>query len=273
MSVHTLFADSGSTKTDWALCGQVVSTQGINPLLQDDDAIIHILNDELQPQLTSAVSGICFFGSGVILQQQPRMEKLLRQAFPHVANIEAHSDLLGAARALLGNTEGIACILGTGSNSCLYDGRDIVSNTPALGYVLGDEGGGARLAIRLLNALYKDPRYAPLRQVFEHEMCLTMASVIDHVYRQPLPNRWLASLSPFVHNHLDHPLLSQLVTTHFRSFLQRNVEPYGRRDLPVSAVGSLAAVYTEQWTEALAAEGFLKGNIMKSPIEAFVLVP
>lgn len=265
-----LFADSGSTKTDWALCGRVFHTQGINPLLQDDATIIHILTHELLPQLPSPVSAVIFYGSGVIPPQQPRMERMLHHAFPHAVTVEAHSDLLGAARALLGDSEGIACILGTGSNSCLYDGRTIVSNTPALGYVLGDEGGGARLGIRLLNALYKDPRFATLRHVFEHDMRLTMTDVIDHVYRQPLPNRWLASLSPFVCTHIDHPLVRQLVTDHFRSFLTCNVVPYGRRDLPVSAVGSLAAVYADQWSEALVAEGFRRGTVMKSPIEAFV---
>ena len=154
-----LIADSGSTKTDWAFMGQRISTQGINPFHQDEDTIRRILKEELLPQLTSDIihlKSILFYGSGVRPELEEKMQRLLREAFPQAEYIEAHGDLLGAAYALCGNQEGIACILGTGANSCLYDGQQIVKNTPPMGYILGDEGSGAVLGVRFLNALYKN---------------------------------------------------------------------------------------------------------------------
>ena len=134
MKHHLLIADSGSTKTDWAIDGQRIKTQGINPFHQDEATIRSILKDELLPQLgTAYVESIQFYGSGVRPELQTKMQQLLQEAFPQATHIEAQSDLLGAARALCGKKEGIACILGTGANSCLFDGQQIVMNTPALG--------------------------------------------------------------------------------------------------------------------------------------------
>ena len=151
MNSHTLIADSGSTKTDWLIGTERVSTQGINPIHQDDDTILAILNDELIPQLSKAtgrrISGnsitshllaIRFYGAGVRPEQEERIQRLLSQVFPNATSIEAKSDMLGAARALCGKQEGLACILGTGANSCLFDGEHIIQNTPPLGYILGD---------------------------------------------------------------------------------------------------------------------------------------
>jgi N-acetylglucosamine kinase-like BadF-type ATPase len=144
MEKHSvLIADSGSTKTDWAFMGKRVQTQGINPFHQDEDTIRRILKEELLPQLTSDIShltSILFYGSGVRPELEEKMQRLLQEAFPQAGHVEAHGDLLGAARALCGHQEGIACILGTGANSCLYDGERIVENTPPTGYILGDEG-------------------------------------------------------------------------------------------------------------------------------------
>ena len=143
-----LIADSGSTKTDWALQSASGSierfhTQGINPFHQDRSVIAEILRQELLPQLDlETISNVFFYGSGVRPEQEPVMISLLQEAFPYAKQIEAHSDLLGSARALCGHNYGIASILGTGANSCLYDGETIIQNTPALGYILGDEGSG-----------------------------------------------------------------------------------------------------------------------------------
>ena len=271
-----LIADSGSTKTDWVLAEgsdikERCQTQGINPFHQTEDEILSILRRELLPQCSKFhVQRIAFYGSGVRPELESMMERTLQTVFPQVAAIEAHGDLLGAARAVCGEKEGIACILGTGSNSCLYDGSKIVKNTPPLGYVLGDEGGGAVLGVRFLNALYKGFLPASLLQAFEQEMALTMGDVIARVYRQPLANRFLASLSPFVKSHLDVPEVRQLVVSHFREFFRRNVVQYGRRDLPVGFVGSIAFCYADLLREAARAEGFTVGCILKSPVEGLV---
>ena len=196
--------------------------------------------------------------------------RLLSEAFPEAKQIDAHSDLLGAAIALCGHSEGIACILGTGANSCLFDGQRIVKNTPPMGYVLGDEGSGAVLGIRFLNALYKDRLPHTILSDFEAYSGMSLAQVVDRVYRQPLANRWLASLSEFIHAHMDEPLIEALVVENFRDFLRYNVDPYGRRDLPVSALGSIAYYYQSQFLEALKSEGYTVGKILRGPLDGLV---
>ena len=176
---------------------------------------------------------------------EEKMQNILQDVFPHASHIEAHSDLLGAARALCGENEGIACILGTGANSCLFDGSQIVKNTPPMGYILGDEGSGAVLGIRFLNALYKNRLSDQIRLEFETSMGMSMAQVIERVYRQPMPNRWLASLSVFIHQHLDTPAVKAIVVQNFIDFIRHNIAPYQRTDLPISAVGSIAFFFKE----------------------------
>lgn len=279
-----LIADSGSTKTDWMLRGETATrqfhTQGINPIHQSDEQILDILRGELLPQLLSLnqLSAIEFYGSGVRPDQEARMEQLLREAFSSFnsivpltpLSIEAHSDLLGAARSLCGDSEGLACILGTGANSCLYDGEKIIANTPPLGYILGDEGSGAVLGKRFLNALYKGQLSNETKTDFEAEMQLSLSDVIDRVYRQPLPNRWLASLSPFIHSRLDDPAVEALVVDNFSDFIARNIEPYHRRDLPLQAVGSIAFYYRDQLSQAAVQAGYKVGTILRSPLDGLL---
>jgi N-acetylglucosamine kinase-like BadF-type ATPase len=271
MKHHLLIADSGSTKTDWAIDGQRIKTQCINPFHQDEATIRSILKDELLPQIGIAyVESIQFYGSGVRPELQTKMQQLLQEAFPQTTHIEAQSDLLGAARALCGKKEGIACILGTGANSCLFDGQQIVMNTPALGYILGDEGSGATLGKRFLNALYKGRLSQDLKTTFESELQLSMPQIIDRVYRQPQANRWLASLSEFISKHTCVPAVNELITNNFREFITHNIKPYQRRDLPISAVGSIAFYYQEQLKQAAQEEGYSVGLILRSPIDALV---
>ena len=264
-----LIADSGSTKTDWAVGPlKIHSTQGINPIHQSEDVILRVIRDELLPNINAnEVRSVFFYGSGVRPELEPVMENILRDVFPQAETVEAHSDMLGAARSVCGRNEGIASILGTGANSCLYDGNGIVANTPALGYILGDEGSGAVLGRRFLNALYKGALSKEMVSDFEAETGLTMAAVIDRVYRQPLANRFLASLSEFIHRHLDNEAVRQIVISNFVDFFQKNIVPYDRRDLPVSFVGSIAWHYQRVLREATAAEGFAVGTIVKSPLD------
>ena len=282
-----LIADSGSTKTDWALApspstvpsdsslftlhSSLFTTQGINPFHQDRAVITEILCQELLPQLNpSEVSCVCFYGSGVRPELEPVMMSLLQEAFPQAKDVEAHSDLLGAARALCGHNYGIASILGTGANSCLYDGEHIVQNTPALGYVLGDEGSGGVLGKHFLHELYKGVLSENIRADFEQEYGLTMADIIQRVYREPMPNRFLASLAPFIHRHLSDPAVNRMVIDNFRDFFRHNIRPYNNPELPVSFVGSIAWHFRDQLAEAADAEGFTLGAILKSPIEGLL---
>lgn len=282
-----LIADSGSTKTDWALApspsalssdstlltshSSLLTTQGINPFHQNRVLIADILRRELLPQLNpSEVSCVCFYGSGVRPEKEPVMIALLQEAFPQAKKVEAHSDLLGAARSLCGHNYGIASILGTGANSCLYDGEHIVQNTPALGYILGDEGSGGVLGKHFLHELYKGVLSEKIRSEFEREYGLTMVDVIQRVYREPMPNRFLASFAPFIHRHLSDAAVARLVIDNFRDFFRYNIRPYDHPELPVSFVGSVAWHFRDQLSEAAVAEGFRLGTILKSPIEGLL---
>ena len=175
----------------------------------------------------------------------------------------------GGARAF-GCDEGIACILGTGANSCVYDGNEITANVPPLGYILGDEGSGAVLGRMFINALFKCGLSAELRDEFLCETGLTLADIINKVYREPMANRFLASTSLFIHNHLDNNDLRTLVVDNFKAFFRRNVSLYGRRDLPVGAVGSIAFYYKTELLEAARSEGFEVVKVIKSPMDGLV---
>ena len=273
-----LIADSGSTKTDWiCLTGDDESTQievqtvGLNPFHVSDNEIRGVLAHDVLPQLgDSNVEAVYFYGSGVRSEVEGRVEGLLRESFPDAKTVQTHSDLLGACRALCGDEAGIACILGTGANSCVYDGKKIVHNTPALGYILGDEGSGAVLGKHLLHDLYTGVLPHNLRLTFEKEMGLGLSEIINKVYREPQANRFLASLSEFIHRHLDEEGIRQMVYNTFSDFINYHVSRYGRHDLPLSFVGSIAFYYQEQLQLIVQMLGYPMGTILKSPLQGLV---
>jgi N-acetylglucosamine kinase-like BadF-type ATPase len=292
-----LIADSGSTKTDRTLLlssseentNKVIATfktQGITPIHQTAADIRQILGQELMSQLstfprahlvsmgvldTSLVqhASVCFYGSGCTPAHVPMMKQVLNEVLSP-KDFEVHSDLMAAARALCGHDAGIACILGTGANSCLYDGEQIVQNTPALGYILGDEGSGSVLGRLFLNAIFKNPKMANLRDKFLEETKQTQADIIKKVYNEPMANRYLASTSTFIIEHPDNPTLHQLVIDNFRQFFRSNIDPYNRKDLPVHFVGSMAFHYRSQLEEAAKLEGYTIGQTLQSPMEGLI---
>lgn len=273
-----LIADSGSTKTDW-VCLQPggdtpqieVHTVGLNPFHVSDNEIRSVFQHELLPQLGGAqIDAVYFYGSGVRSEVEGRMAGLLREVFPSAQAVEAHSDLLGACRALCGRHQGIACILGTGANSCVYDGTTIVHNTPALGYILGDEGSGAVLGKHLLHDIYTGVLPQNIRIVFERESGMQLSEIINKVYREPQANRFLASLSEFIHRHLDDEGVRQLVYNTFNDFATFHLSRYGRKDLPVSFVGSIAWYYKDQLSLILQMLGYQVGTIMQSPLQGLI---
>lgn len=292
-----LIADSGSTKTDWTLLFtpntlvsyEVVATfktQGITPIHQTPADIRLILGNELLSQLSvfpraklvdsKALENnfmqhidIFFYGSGCTPVHVPIVKQVLSEVLSP-KSVEVYSDLMAAARALCGHEAGIACILGTGANSCLYDGEQIQQNTPALGFILGDEGSGSVLGRMFLNGIFKNPKLADLRDKYLEETHQTQADIIKKVYNEPMANRFLATTSPFIIEHLDNPTLRQLVIDNFRQFFRSNIEPYGRKDLPVHFVGSMAFHYRSQLEEAARLEGYTIGQTMQSPMEGLI---
>ena len=277
-----LIADSGSTKTDWCLCnkGSVIlniQTQGINPYHQTEEAIEEVLREELLPQLTResrltahSSTSIVFYGSGCA--NATACNRIKEALFKVLAteNVTVHSDLLGAARALCGHEEGIACVLGTGSNSCLYNGKEIIANTPPLGYILGDEGSSAVLGRRLVGDCLKNQLPEALRDEFLAEYQLTQEIILEKVYRQPLANRFLASLTPFLSKHKEVPEVHKLLVESFVDFFVRNVKQYRRPWLPIHFVGSIANAFSAELKVAAESLGMELGTIMQSPIEGLV---
>ena len=269
-----IIADSGSTKTDWALTDgkgfRCVKTQGINPVLMDSEAIAEVVRGELLPQLgTSKVEAVHFYGAGV----RDDMKQKMAEAFASVIDcrdMKFHSDLLGAAHALCGHHEGIACILGTGANSCLYDGKVITANVPPLGYILGDEGSGAALGKMFFNALFKGDLPEELKNMYLEETHQTYDDVIRRVYREQNANRYLASTSLFFANHLDVRQLVIIIEQNFEQFFVKNVRKYGRPDLPVAAVGSIAFAYSDIFNKVAARHGYQVTRVIKEPIDALV---
>ncbi len=272
-----LIADSGSTSCDWALLSEDNSvpwrhrSDGINPVFQSAQEIENILRLELNALLQGySISRIAFYGAGCLPSKVATMQAIFRSLFPACKTIDVHSDIWAAIHALCGREEGIACILGTGSNSCLFDGRSIVQQTSPLGFILGDEGSAAYLGKNFLGLLLKDQLPHPMRQEFLDTYGLSVEDIIEHVYRRPFPNRFLASFSPYIHaqSHLD--LIRDFLIESFSQFLVRNVKNYRRPDLPVHFVGSVAHYYRSFVQEALRRNSFIEGEIVQSPLEGLI---
>lgn len=269
-----LIADSGSTKTHWCLMtanGQSSDffTDGINPFYQTSDAIKNSVSNQLLPQMArlmwaGKVTHIYFYGAGCTPEKIPVLVYALTSIFKS-AQINVYSDMVGAACGLLGHNEGVACILGTGANSCLWNGKEIVKNVPALGFILGDEGSGAVLGKRLVADLLKNQLNDELKEKFLKQYNITAADIIENVYRKPFPNRYLASLSMFCAENIDNPLVYKLVYDHFAYFAKRILTQYP--PLPIGFIGSIAYYYQDVLKAVLTDNGFEVAQILQSPME------
>jgi len=274
-----LVVDSGSTKTDWGFFSTVydvktVKTQGINPCHQSEEEIRTIISSELLPNtqnidLTS-VSEVFYYGAGCATQSIcDQMAGILSEFFKDAA-ITVDSDMLGAARALCGRAEGVACVLGTGSNSCLYNGKEIVDQVPSLGYILGDEGSSAALGRRLIGDCLKRQLPEAVSREFLERYSLTKESIIESVYRKPLPNRFIAGFAPFVYDKRAVPEVHKMIIQCFQEFFTRNVINYHKPWLPVHFVGSLANSFAEELRETADSLGMTIGKIEASPMSGLV---
>lgn len=282
---YFLVADSGSTKTDWALVevnrGELTrfTTLGLNPFFLKDEEMTHILRqvcEKIAPFLKArnSLGSVYFYGAGCTVEKAVSVKEHLLSAFSNFTpfRIEVFSDLLAAARALCGSEQGIACILGTGSNSCYYDGYEIVSHVSPLGFILGDEGSGAVLGKLLVGDLLKNQLPDSLRTRFLERYSLTPADLIEKVYRKPFPNRFLAGFSPFLHENLAHPSVNALVKNAFVAFFQRNVMQYGKYcdSCKVHFTGSVSFYYQEVLREVAQSMNLHLGTIACSPLDGLV---
>ena len=270
-----LIADSGSTKTDWCIVDEsgefsTIRVKGMNPYFQDEEEISSEIEKKLLPAVgDNVIDTVYFYGAGCIFDKVKVVENAIKK---HITakRIFVESDLLGVARAVCGKTEGIACILGTGSNSCLYDGDKIVSNISPLGFILGDEGSGAVLGKLLVGDLLKGILPERLKSLFLEQYGLTPAYIIDKVYRQPFPNRFLAGFAPFLAEHLDEPSIYRLVADSFYAFIYRNVKQYHRDDCEVSFVGSIAYFFRDILSAVASDTGIVLGKIVQNPMDGLL---
>lgn len=275
-----LIADSGSTKTDWLFAEDASKverrqTPGINPVHMSEDEVVAVISALDCPR---SLHAIYFYGAGCIDPFKMKVVNALGRLFPD-ADISVESDLLGAARAVCGHRRGIACILGTGSNSCLFDGEKILDNTPPLGYILGDEGSGTHIGKSFLNALFKGRLSEKLRTDYLSRTDLSYPEIINKVYRAPLANRYLASCSVYVAEILakadqwtdDSEVLRQMVVGCFSEFLQKNVARYENApEEPVGFIGSIAYHYRDILKEVADGLGYRISTIEKSPAEGLL---
>ena len=271
-----LVADSGSTKTDWALISFdapeiCFSTLGLNPSLMPDNQIREILRMEVKSILGDVrPDEVFFYGAGCRKTVAPLVEYALCDELKCKKAI-VDTDMLGAARALCGNEPGVACILGTGSNSCVYDGNAIADNISPLGYILGDEGSGASIGKRFIGDLFKRQYPKIVHEIFSNDYGYSLDDVIQRVYRTPDANRFLASFAPFVKKCVCIPEVEEMVIEEFCSFIKRNVAGYAEsKILPVNFVGSIAANFSSQLETAMDICGYKIGKIKQRPIEGII---
>lgn len=268
-----MIADSGSTKTHWVIPGHLdIETTGINPFYLGAERIAEILKQELKPHLPDGeISDVYFYGAGISqADKQQIVEEALRDILPN-ATLHIDHDLLAAARATCGKQPGITCILGTGSNSCLFDGEEITDNIPSLGFILGDEGSGASMGRNLLKAYYYRDMPADLRQKLEAWRDMSKSTVLNKIYGAEKPNEHTARYFRFIADHADHIFIQRLLVEEFTTFIRKNVLKYaGCKDLPVHFIGSVAYLNQQLLTGILHTEHLTEGLFLKDPMEGLI---
>lgn len=270
-----LIADSGSTKVDWRAIkddGSIVeiSTEGINPVFITPEEIVKILSQKLLPVIGPGVKNVYFYGAGVVSPQLiATLSESFKKVFPESETFAA-SDVLAAARALCGHNPGIACIMGTGSNSCFYDGENIAKNVRAGGFILGDEASGGVLGKKLISDFIKGLLPAHIQAEFDKRYDLDYMKVVEKVYKQPMPSRFLASFAPFINEFITDPYMENLVNTSFDEFFKRNISQYDYKNHTVNFVGSIAYYFKDKLVAAAEKNGMKVGRVLKTPIEGLV---
>lgn len=271
-----LIADSGATKAEWCLISngkkKTVFTQGISPYFLSTEQISELLKKELVPALKKAeIEEVHYYGTGCA---NPDNVKSITKAIKSVfrdADIEVTHDLMGAARALCKNEKGIACILGTGSNSCYYNGKKIVKNSPGLGYVLGDEGSGAVLGKRVIQYYLYNTFDEDLSARFDAKFVTTGKEILENVYKKPLPNRYLAGFAIFLAENRGHYMIENIIEDGLNEFFFNHLCKYRESwTLPISFAGSVAYGFRDVLVDLCNSYEFELGRILKNPMEGLI---
>jgi glucosamine kinase len=277
MPAVKLIADSGSTKAEWCIPGQrknkTFFTEGISPYFLDTGQITALLSNQLLSQLKGYdIEEIYYYGTGCLNPENRKsVKKALQKVFPE-AYIEVDHDLMGAARALCGREKGLACILGTGSNSCYYNGKKIMKNSPGLGYVLGDEGSGAYLGKKVLQHFLYNTFDEDLRSRFDARYITTASEILDNVYKKPLANRYLASFTLFLAENRGHYMIENIIEDGLNDFFFNHIYKYRESwTCPINFVGGVAFGFRDVLENLASGYELSIGRIMKNPMEGLAV--
>ncbi|MEQ9089561.1 MAG: BadF/BadG/BcrA/BcrD ATPase family protein [Balneola sp.] len=271
-----LIADSGSTKTEWVLVKQegkeFFKSDGLNPYFRTHGQLSEAIKNGVKTSLNNTrVDEIFFYGSGSGNESRKAiLQNAIRENFPD-SDIHIESDMLGAAIACFGKKEGVACILGTGSNSCVYDGEKIVKSIPSLGFVFGDEGSGGYFGKRILNAYYYKTMPEDLRKALEETSDMSLESVLHKIYEEPQANRFVASFSKILGDYRDHPFITNMVRRGFEAFADKQLSYFEEsKEKKIGFVGSIASVYQEILEEVLSERGMDLSIVVRKPLDRLV---
>jgi len=271
-----LVADSGATKCEWCLINngkkKNIFTQGISPYFLNNDEIISLLQKELLPKIKNVVvEEIYYYGTGLSNSNNVRIIKQsLKKLFPS-AKIEANTDLLAAARALCGDQKGIACILGTGSNSCYYNGKKIVKNSPGLGYILGDEGSGAYMGKKVIQHYLYNTFDQELKALFDARFTTNALEILENVYKKPLANRYMASFAIFLAENRGHYMIENIIEDGLNEFFFNHLYKYCESwTLPIHFIGSVAFGFKDILKDLCNTYELELGNVLQRPMDGLI---
>ena len=271
-----LIADSGSTKCEWCLLyngkKKIINTHGISPYFLKREQIVALLENDLIPELKNVeIEELYFYGTGMT---NPSNEKIVRLALKEVfsaTEITLHDDLLGAARSLCGHEKGIACILGTGANSCYYNGKKIVKNSPGLGYILGDEGSGAYLGKKVIQYYLYNTFDEDLMHRFNKQFNVTKDEILDSVYKKPLANRYLAGYAIFLAENRGHYMIENIIEDGLNDFVFNHLYKYEESwKMPINFTGSIAFGFKDILQELCNTYELELGNVFQSPMDGLI---
>jgi N-acetylglucosamine kinase-like BadF-type ATPase len=272
-----LICDSGATKAEWCLVKngkkKTIFTQGISPYFLSTEQITDLLRKELVPKLRNVtVDEIFYYGTGCANPANARsVKKALQQVFTKTKKTEVTHDLMAAARALCGRIKGIACILGTGSNSCFYNGKKIIKNSPGLGFILGDEGSGAYLGKKVIQHYLYGTFDDDLRARFDAAYTTTAPEILENVYKKPLPNRYLASFTKFLADNRGHYMIENIIEDGLNDFFFTHLCKYGEVwKQPVHFTGGVAFGFRDVLVQLCRSYEFELGKVLKNPMDGLI---
>lgn len=271
-----LIADSGSTKTEWCLMnGKSVKTfytQGLSPYFLSAEQIEYVIHEELKVKFKrTEPDEIYFYGTGCSNADNVKLVKKAIQKVFQDAEVFVDHDLMGAAKALCGHEKGIACILGTGSNSCYYNGKKIIKNSPGLGYVLGDEGSGAYMGIKVIQHFLYHTFDEDLMDRFNAKYHTNSDEILSAVYKKPLPNRYLAAFTDFLVENRGHYMIENIIEDSFNDFFFNHVYKYRESwTMPINFTGSVAFGFKDVLQDMCSSFELQLGKVIKKPMDGLI---